>query len=180
MTSKYIISDTCSIRKLSHLGDFLYSDRFKAEYEIAITQTIKGELRFQRQVHLLDKFTILEDDDGYNSALEDLKENLDRSISSERLPKKNDLTILSTAIAEGYDLVTNDDPLGQLTKLVKEEFYDNDETPIETFKAEVIIIELHNKELLDDNQVKEFVRNCNEEGPYTASEFNEFFNRFED
>jgi hypothetical protein len=106
---KYIIADTCSVRKLSHLGDFLDSQHFKSE----------------------------------------------------------------------YDLVTNDEPLEILTKIAKTSIYDDGEESLNTFKAEVIIIDLHGKGLLTDKQVKDFLSACNTIGPYTAKEFNYFFDRFE-
>jgi len=181
VTKKYVITDTCSIRKLCHLGDALYSKELAEDYELAITETIKKELLKLGQHHLLDKFPILSDDDSWNSTLDTYIDDMDKSIPYDKLPKKNDKTILSTAIGLGYSLVTNDATLKHLAEIAIEDIYEEEEDSIiEVFKAEEMVIHLFNNKRITEEMMKVFVDKCNKEGPYIATEYNSFFSKFEE
>lgn len=179
MTKRYVITDTCSIRKLSHLGETLFSKELAEDYELAITETIKKELLNQGQHHLLGKFPILSDDDSWNSTLDSYIDDMDKSIPYDKLPKRNDKTILSTAIGLGYSLVTNDETLKSLAEIVIEDIYEEEDSKIEVFKAEEMVIQLIKSKKINEDLIKNFVDKCNKEGPYIATEYNPFFSKYE-
>lgn len=167
------------MRKAVLFGDLFFSPPISEHYELKICRTIEGELIDQGYRDLTERIPIIEDADDWNSTLDELIEQLPLNIAFDRLPKDHDKTILSTAMVNEIHIVTNDGPLLLLAELAAKNLYEPGEFRPGSSDFEKIIIEAHSKKLLSDQQLRDFVKRSNVEGPSTKKEYNHFFRQFE-
>jgi predicted nucleic acid-binding protein len=175
----FIVTDTCSIRKLFYLGEILDRTSIKEQLDIHLTSTIVSELRYQEMYNLVELFPKrVEEDKTFVNELLKWSRNMSADIPEGKLPKKNDCIILSTAIMNFHNMITDDETLRLLHDQRASDIYDDDETPIILLSSDEIIMKFHNDGFITDDELRQYLRDLESNCESTHHKHNHFFNRF--